>query len=110
MCEVYIPFHIVRVHPESPLAQCLEKDRREIPSLFVGGPLDYCHHVEEHVLLQPGEERKGKMRGGRRRRKQSSWTKMIIKKDDKENSYSQQLYIKPIANYVFLIQRINLIG
>ena len=57
MCEVYIPFHIVRVHPESPLAQCLEKDRREIPSLFVGGPLDCCHRVEEHVLLQPGEER-----------------------------------------------------
>ena len=80
---MYAPFRIVRVHPESPLARCPERDLREIPSLFVGGPLDCCHLVEEHVSLQPEEERDETREGGRR--KESSWIKRTIGKKQKQH-------------------------
>ena len=59
MCEIYIPFHIVRVHLEFPLALCQVRDLREIPSLSVGVPLGCCRLVGEHVLLQPEKRRRG---------------------------------------------------
>ena len=76
MREMYIPFRIVRVHLEFPLALCLVRDLREIPSLFVGVPLGCCRLVGEHVLLQPEERERRRSEGERReKRRESSWMK-----------------------------------
>ena len=94
MREMYIPFRIVWVHLEFPLALCLVRDLREIPSLFVGVPLGCCRLVGEHVLLQPEGKEKG-WRWEKRREEREYLDEMNMrKKQPLVNSHTYEKYIQ----------------